>query len=231
MTTANPGAAPASDTSDSVLLFTSFRKNGEDGLHLAWSCDGYEWKALRNEKSFLAPKVGGGLMRDPNLIRGPDGTFHMVWTTAWNKHGIGYASSRDLLQWSDQKLLDVMKQANARAVASRELGSASLRKTGSGQPAKDGEASIGREESIPCTDRTPRGGRRQRARKEPLGTWEARFGVLARKAEPPLAGSHNRWRGRIAASEGLIVASICRSSRQGAKEPWPESSRVRGTRS
>lgn len=105
---ADLGAAPADDT-NSVLLFTSFRKNGEDGLHLAWSRDGYEWKVLRSDKPFLAPKVGGGLMRDPNIIQGPDGTFHLVWTTAWNKHGVGYASSRDLLQWSDQKLLEVMK--------------------------------------------------------------------------------------------------------------------------
>lgn len=107
-----PGA-DAATAADSVLLFTSFRKNGEDGLHLAWSRDGYEWKALRNDKSFLAPKVGGGLMRDPNLIQGPDGTFHMVWTTAWNKHGVGYASSRDLLNWSEQSLFDVMKHEPA----------------------------------------------------------------------------------------------------------------------
>ena len=136
--------------------------------------------------------------------------------------------SRPLSGWERSCPLKLGK-ANARAVASRELDSASLHKTGSGQPAECGEASIGREDSIPCTDRTPRGERRQRARKEPLGTWEARYGVLARKAGQPLAGSHNRWRGRIAASDGLIVVSICRSSRQGAKEPWPESSRVRGT--
>ena len=118
----NSRAADVVTTGDSVLLFTSFRKNGEDGLHLAWSRDGYEWKALRNDKSFLAPKVGGGLMRDPNLIQGPDGTFHMVWTTAWNKHGVGYASSRDLLTWSDQKLLDVMKhEPAARNVWAPEL--------------------------------------------------------------------------------------------------------------
>ena len=118
-------------------------------------------------------------------------------------------------------------KANARAVVSRELGSASLRKTGSGQSAEYDEARIGGEDSITRTRRTPRGGRRQRARTEPAGTWEARFGVLARPGQPS-AGSHNRRRGRIAASDGLIVAKNLRSSRRGAKEPWPESSRVRG---
>jgi len=116
-------------------------------------------------------------------------------------------------------------KVNARAVASREVGTASLREIGSGQTAEYDEASIGREASIMCTDRTPRGGRRQRARKEPAGTWETRFGVFKGQ---PLAGSHNRERGRIAVSDGLIVAKNSRSSREGAKEPWPESSRVRG---
>src|SRR3989442_6444216 len=57
-------------------------------------------------------------------------------------------------------------EAKARAVASRELGSASLHLNGSGQPAEWGEASIGREATTTRTDRTPRGERRQRARKE-----------------------------------------------------------------
>jgi hypothetical protein len=99
---------PAGDP-PAPLLFTSFRGNGEDGLHLAWSSDGYTWTPLRDDKPLLRPAVGGGLMRDPQILQGPDGTFHMVWTTAWNKHGVGYANSKDLIHWSQQKLLDVMQ--------------------------------------------------------------------------------------------------------------------------
>jgi hypothetical protein len=106
---ARPSAALASD----VLLFSSFRGNGEDGLHLAWSDDGYTWTALANDRPFLEPKVGGKLMRDPQIIRGPDGTFHMVWTTQWDRGGIGYASSKDLVTWSAQRYLDVMKDEPA----------------------------------------------------------------------------------------------------------------------
>jgi beta-xylosidase len=117
------GSALAAEAkSDHSLLFTSFRKNGEDGLHLAWSRDGYQWQALKQDQSFLAPKVGGQLMRDPSLIQGPDGTFHLVWTTAWNKHGLGYAHSRDLVHWSEQQLFDVMKhEPLARNVWAPEL--------------------------------------------------------------------------------------------------------------
>ena len=44
------------------LLFTSFRGNGEDGLHLASSEDGYTWTPLRKDKPLLRPAVGGGLL-------------------------------------------------------------------------------------------------------------------------------------------------------------------------
>jgi hypothetical protein len=47
-------------------------------------------------------------MRDPCIIRGADGLFHMVWTVSWNQRGIGYASSKDLINWSEQKFIPVM---------------------------------------------------------------------------------------------------------------------------
>ncbi|KAL1515112.1 hypothetical protein AB1Y20_004175 [Prymnesium parvum] len=88
-----------------------FTGNGEDGLHLLWSADGYTWSAVRDGESLLHPSSGeglGGLMRDPSLAVGPDGTFHLVWTTSWTGGAIGYASSRDLVEWSAQRALRVM---------------------------------------------------------------------------------------------------------------------------
>ena len=90
-------------------LFSYFTGNGEDGLHLAWSADGLKWESLKSGKSFLTPGVGGKLMRDPCVTTGPDGTFHMVWTDSWHGGTIGYASSKDLVTWSAQKSLSVMK--------------------------------------------------------------------------------------------------------------------------
>jgi hypothetical protein len=96
-------------------LFSYFIGNGEDGLHLAYSLDGLNFKPLNNGKSFLTPKVGGKLMRDPCIIQGPGGIFHMVWTTSWNQKAIGYAHSRDLVNWSEQKYIPVMEhEAKAR---------------------------------------------------------------------------------------------------------------------
>ncbi len=104
-----PSAFSASDLPDSSYLFAYFTGNGEDGLHLAWSRDSLAWEALGGGGSYLKPEVGESkLMRDPCILQGPDGTFHMVWTTSWEGKTIGYASSRDLVQWSQQKAVPVL---------------------------------------------------------------------------------------------------------------------------
>lgn len=90
-------------------LFSYFTTDSRDGLHLAYSYDGLQWTPLNNGKSYLTPTVGKDkLMRDPSICQGPDGTFHMVWTSSWTDRIIGYASSRDLIHWSAQKSIPVM---------------------------------------------------------------------------------------------------------------------------
>ncbi|MCG6189462.1 glycoside hydrolase family 43 protein [Maribellus maritimus] len=97
-----------------VYMFSYFMGNGEDGLHLAYSYDGLKWDALKNNQSFLAPQVGKDkLMRDPCIISGPDGKFHMVWTVSWGEKGVGYASSEDLIHWSEQRYIPVMEHEPA----------------------------------------------------------------------------------------------------------------------
>ena len=92
-------------------LFSYFTDNGQDGLHLAYSHDGLNWKVLNGGKSFVSPTVGEDkLMRDPFILEGKDGIFHRVFTFSWKDRQIGYASSADLINWSDQKSIPVMSQ-------------------------------------------------------------------------------------------------------------------------
>lgn len=99
----------SSDKIPNGYVFTYFKGNGEDGLHLAYSEDGYKWNTLKNDTSFLIPEVGKDkLMRDPCVIKGGDGLYHMVWTVSWTDKGIGYATSKDLIHWSKQEFIPVM---------------------------------------------------------------------------------------------------------------------------
>lgn len=102
-------ATPVFSQEGDVYMFSYFVGNGEDGLHLSYSLDGYHWESLQEGKPFLTPTAGiDKLMRDPCIIRGGDGLFHMVWTVSWNEQSLGYASSPDLIHWSKQITIPVM---------------------------------------------------------------------------------------------------------------------------
>ncbi len=91
-----------------VYMFSTFREPADEGLYLAYSYDGYNWEDLGG--SWLKPEIGNQkVMRDPSVVVGPDGTFHMVWTSSWRgDYGFGYASSTDLINWSEQQYIETM---------------------------------------------------------------------------------------------------------------------------
>ena len=93
---------------NSAYLFTSFRDSDQKFLRFLYSFDGYHWTNVPG--TFLSADVGTNKQfRDPSIVRGPDGTFHLVWTAGWHgDQGFGCASSRDLIHWSEQKFVPVM---------------------------------------------------------------------------------------------------------------------------
>jgi beta-galactosidase len=114
-------ATPRTPEEPQAYLFSYFSRNGEDGVHLAYSHDGINWTALNGGRAIVTPQITGSgrgwqewnttaaLMRDPSILRGPDGVFHLVWTVAWTDHAIGVAHSRDLVHWSEQTRVPVME--------------------------------------------------------------------------------------------------------------------------
>ena len=99
-------------------LFTSFRSNGETGVFLALSPDGKKWTTLNEDKPWVKVEQPGMLMRDPWLGKGPDGTWHMLWTWGWTSKEagglkIGYSSSKDLLTWTPQREIPLMQNEPA----------------------------------------------------------------------------------------------------------------------
>ncbi len=100
---------PVTDADAPVYLSTSFHEPASDGLRFITSDDGYHWSEVPGV--FLKPWAGPSqLMRDPSLVRDPHGTFHLVWTTGWQgDRGFGYARSKDLVHWSEQRFIPVME--------------------------------------------------------------------------------------------------------------------------
>jgi hypothetical protein len=91
-----------------AYLFSSFREPATEGLRFAYSYDGYHWKDF--DTVFLRPVVDDKVMRDPSIAKGADGTYHLVFTSAWKgSKSFGYASSKDLIHWSEQRSIPVMQ--------------------------------------------------------------------------------------------------------------------------
>jgi beta-galactosidase len=113
-------ASAAIDTSQSKFyMYTYFIQGPEEqaaGARLAFSTDGITWEKYKNEEPFIKPATYTAtgerpLMRDPNIyFDSTTGVFHMTWTTAWKQKNIGYATSKDLINWSAQMLIPVGKR-------------------------------------------------------------------------------------------------------------------------
>ena len=104
-----------------VYISTSFHEPATDGLRFIYSYDGWHWDSIPG--TWLKPEVGKQrVMRDPSIIRTPDGTFHLVWTSSWRgDRGFGYASSKDLKHWSQQRFIEVMTDTTTVNVWAPEL--------------------------------------------------------------------------------------------------------------
>ena len=101
-------AAMLGSCSSSAWLYTSFHEPADEGLRFLYSYDAYHWKDCG--KIFLKPETGQQkILRDPSVVFGKDKRFHLVWTTEWKGgSGFGYASSPDLLHWSNEEYIPVM---------------------------------------------------------------------------------------------------------------------------
>jgi beta-xylosidase len=80
-------------------LFAYFKDPGSSGVYYALSNDGYHYTAINDGKPVLPPAQRGELMRDAFITRGPE----------WRDTKIGYAHSSDLVHWSEQLEVPLMK--------------------------------------------------------------------------------------------------------------------------
>ncbi len=92
-----------------VYVSTSFHEPANEGLRFIYSEDGLNWDTIPGV--WLKPIIGNELvLRDPSITVSPDGVFHLVWTSSWKGDlGFGYAESKDLIHWSEPRMISVMK--------------------------------------------------------------------------------------------------------------------------
>ncbi|NGO45727.1 glycoside hydrolase family 43 protein [Streptomyces ureilyticus] len=115
-TLVTPQRAAAADPGYLMWHFTADSANGQR-LHLAHSTDGLHWNDLNGGGTVLRSTVGTKGVRDPALIRSPDGSkYWIVATDLCIRCGSTYTNgspslvvweSTDLVTWSQPRLINV----------------------------------------------------------------------------------------------------------------------------
>ena len=110
-TAAEASAAPG------PIVFAYFKEPGNQGIYLALSRDGYTFTPLNDGQPWLKPTKPGEIFRDIFITHDVSGSgFRAVWTWGWRGTSLGTASSPDLLTWSEQVEVPIMKDNLVRNV-------------------------------------------------------------------------------------------------------------------
>ena len=127
---AQDGKPPIAVSKDYVAyLFTYFTGNevANESIHFAVSTDGYNYKALNNDRPVIDSKKisSSGGVRDPHLLRAQDGkTFYMVSTDmtaskGWDSNrAMVLLKSNDLINWSSS-VVNIQKEFPGNATLKR----------------------------------------------------------------------------------------------------------------
>jgi len=103
-----PFAMPA--RAADAYIFAYFKEPGSQGIYRALSRDGYKFEPLNDGQPWIKPEHASELMRDVFITRTPDGDgFRMVWTWNWRGDSLGYATSKHLVTWSEQREIPIMR--------------------------------------------------------------------------------------------------------------------------
>ncbi len=96
-----------------VYLAVNNSSENSDGLYLTYSYDGFKWEALGAPLITVQPGDRKKML-NAGLLRDKDGTFHLIWQAGERPEtGFGYAWSKDLKNWSEQKYINLMSEHKA----------------------------------------------------------------------------------------------------------------------
>lgn len=89
-----------------LMIALYFTGNGESGVHMASTEDGWTWHP---EVSSIIKPPPGVLMRDPHLTKFKDQAV-LVFTTGWWTNDFGIATTTNLRNWSEIRRIPAMKE-------------------------------------------------------------------------------------------------------------------------
>ena len=114
----NNYAYPAVSTKDAyVFCYFVGNETDEQRIHLAVSTDGYNFKALNNNKPIIKQTKGTGCVRDPYMLKAVDENgkdcYYIIATDmnaleGWtSNHSLITWKSYDMIDWFDETVIDI----------------------------------------------------------------------------------------------------------------------------
>ncbi len=108
-------------------LFVYFVGNGEgeEKIHFAVSENGYDFRPLNANRSVIEQTKGKKCVRDPYVFKGQNGYYYIVGTDmrceeGWeSNHALVTWRSEDLVNWSDETIIDMQLLGEAFADTTR----------------------------------------------------------------------------------------------------------------
>ena len=91
-----------------VAYLAAYMK-GDDDKHMYYALaeNGFIFRVLNDKKPVLAASYDDQLLRDPMIIRDRSGIYHLVATVSWKNHPFTVWDSKDLINWENERLVDV----------------------------------------------------------------------------------------------------------------------------
>lgn len=84
----------------------SFFKSADESMYIATSDDCLNFTSINNDEAVMNIEFEGKIIRDPFIFKFED-KYAMVGTTHWDTDEFLYAESTDLINWDNQKLIDL----------------------------------------------------------------------------------------------------------------------------
>lgn len=92
-----------------------------EDLRYCISSDGYHFNLVNNGGTILKSTLGGKILRDPQILKDQKGTYHLIATNAWYSRDFAIWDSKDLVHWTNERLITIAPQNADKTWASEAI--------------------------------------------------------------------------------------------------------------
>ncbi len=90
-----------------AYLAAYMKGNDEKNMYYALCENKFIFSALNEGNPVISASFDDKLLRDPMVLQGKDGVYHLVATVSWKNRPFTIWDSKDLITWENERLVDI----------------------------------------------------------------------------------------------------------------------------